>query len=108
MRQATDIMASCEPAAAKTAARTETRWPAQVRDISVGGNGLLLGRRFERGAVLIVELPDNVHGGTRHLPVRVVHATAASPGHWIVGCSFIRMLTEEDLEGIWQEPAEPE
>jgi hypothetical protein len=102
VRYSTDFLAYCEPAAAKTATRTEARWSAQVRNISAGGIGLVLARRFERGTVLMVELTDRVEGGSRHVPVRVVHTTAAGQGHWILGCSFVRTMNEEELDALRQ------
>jgi hypothetical protein len=103
VRYPSELDAICEPAAAKTSAEPEMRWSAKVRDISTGGLGLWLGRRFERGTVLIVELPTVDEDSPRLMPVRVAHVTRAGPGQWIVGCAFVRRLSEDELQAALQQ-----
>jgi hypothetical protein len=50
-----------------------------VRDISSEGIGLLLGRRFEPGAMLSIELTDAHVERPRLLLARVVHAELVGP-----------------------------
>jgi hypothetical protein len=102
---------SCQPVAAR--GDKDISWQARIRDISVGGVGLLLERRFERGTGLAVEIPatDSRAGDT--LLVRVVHATRFPEGQWLLGCVLISPLSEEELEtllrisGAAQEPDRP-
>jgi hypothetical protein len=49
------LQTSCQPIAAR--GDHDVTWSARVRDISVGGIGLVLGRRFEPGAGLAVDIP---------------------------------------------------
>ena len=50
-----DVPASCQPPSDWK--RGGQKWLARVRDVSNGGLCLVLGRRFERGAGLAIELP---------------------------------------------------
>jgi hypothetical protein len=59
-----------------------------VKDVSAGGIGVLVGRRFTPGAVLAVELPA-APGGPRLLLGRVIHATPDAGGGWHVGCGLV-------------------
>jgi hypothetical protein len=90
---------SCEPVAVET----DMVWSAMVRDISAGGIGLALGRPFEPGTALFIELPTPLGGQLRTLPVRVAHATAGDNGFWLVGCEFLSPLREEDLHAFLQQ-----
>jgi hypothetical protein len=73
----------------------DERWLATVRDISAGGVGLLLSRRFEPGVLLAVELPEGE--SARSVLARVAHATARGRGEWLVGCRFLSPLDEDEL-----------
>jgi hypothetical protein len=73
----------------------EGQWPATVRDISAGGVGLLLPRRFEPGVLLAVELPEGCPAGS--VLARVAHATVRGGGEWLVGCQFLTPLDEDEL-----------
>jgi hypothetical protein len=75
----------------------DARW-ARPHDVSRTGVGLLLAHPVELGAALTVRLrpqPDRV---TRSLTATVVHALAGVDGTWLVGCTFERPLTAEELE----------
>ncbi|MGE3805599.1 MAG: serine/threonine protein kinase [Gemmataceae bacterium] len=72
-------------------------WPASILDISRGGIGLLLERRFEMGTLLDVELFTTTPHESRTLVVRVVNLRRQKEGHWIVGCAFARELTDQEL-----------
>jgi hypothetical protein len=71
-------------------------WPAKVRNISAGGIGLFMGRRFEVGTVLAIELQTSTQSGARKLTARVKHATGQEDG-WLLGCAFTTPLSDEDL-----------
>jgi PilZ domain len=81
-----------------TLERITARW-ADVLNVSSHGIGLLLPCDLEPGRELIVELPckDPSHPGA--VIAHVVHAERhSSPGHWAVGCTFARPLTQEELD----------
>jgi len=72
-------------------------WPLVVRDVSVGGVGLLLARRFEPGTELFIEYGDNSDKQSRKLPARVIRVQPEINGHWIHGCKFLKPVTEREL-----------
>ncbi len=107
VRFPTQIETFCKPFSAKSTSESEMSWSAQVRDISQGGLGLSLSRRFEPKTILIVELPSGGEGFTRLLPVKVVHTRADGPGRWIVGCTFASRLSEAELQAVLQDSQLP-
>jgi PilZ domain len=88
--------ASCRPMSLTT---EELGWQGEIRDVSQGGIALVLSRRFEPGAVLMVELSSKAGESGRQI-VRVVHATPETNGRWIVGCAFVNTLSEEELQAF--------
>lgn len=78
-------------------------WPALVRNLSVGGIGLLLSHRFRPGTHLVVQLRNPNGSLRRTLRVRVRHATAmpaSDPAAWYLGCSFASCLSEGELRDL--------
>jgi hypothetical protein len=101
-----DLDTTCQPI---TGALTKS-WSARVVDISRGGIGLVLNRRFETGAMLSVRL-DSRDGETRTLFLRVVHLAHNVDGSWRLGCAFASELVEEELRVFKAErvrPTEPD
>ena len=98
VRVASDLAATCNPPG-----RRLTGWPGRVKDISVGGIGLLLQHRFRPGTTLTVELRESSGHVLRTVQARVIHTTAlrVDGGYcWLLGCSFKHPLTEEELEAL--------
>jgi hypothetical protein len=85
---------------------TECGWWATVLNVSRGGIGLRLPQRIEPGVTLILERPARHGWPGRAMPVRVVDATAAAEGGWLLGCQFVYPLSQQDMEALLQ-PAEP-
>ena len=79
---------------------TEEIWPLTVRDVSTGGVGVVLARRFEAGTEFTIELGTGPDSTPRRLPVRVVRIEPDSVGHWVHGCSFACPLDEDELEAL--------
>jgi hypothetical protein len=79
---------------------TEEIWPLTVRDVSTGGVGVVLARRFEAGTELMIELGTGPTSTPRRLPVRVVRIEPDSVGHWVHGCAFICPLAEDELAAL--------
>jgi len=69
-------------------------WPVLLRDLSMGGVGLVLDTYIESGSELIIEIPNS----QAHLRARIVHATALPGGQWLLGCSLVKDLTEKELQ----------
>jgi len=84
---------SCRPI---TAPQKEA-WTAIVRDLAIGGVGIVVPRRFELGTLLTVDLEDAARTTKRTLVVRVVHITQETPNSWLLGCAFTSQMTEADL-----------
>jgi hypothetical protein len=90
----------CQPVAAPTAEESETRWLGRFREVSREGLSLVLRRRFEPGTALTIELSDKPRRGVRSFPVQVVHATPEGKSRWIIGCEFLRPLSDEELQTL--------
>jgi serine/threonine protein kinase len=76
---------------------SEEAWPLVVRDVSSGGVGVLLARRFEPGTDLSIELVVGTGGPPQRLPARVVRVQAERGGYWVHGCAFDPPLSDEQL-----------
>jgi hypothetical protein len=97
-RQASALQAACRPLAARSSG--ETRWRASIRDISAGRVGLVLVRRFEAGTALAIELPASAERPSDTLLVKVVHVAPGPDGHWLLGCTFVSRLSEDDDRSV--------
>jgi serine/threonine protein kinase len=72
-------------------------WPLVVRDVSVGGIGILLARRFEPGTELFIEYGDGTNNPCRRLSTKIIRVQPENNGHWIHGCQFLKPLGEREL-----------
>jgi hypothetical protein len=70
---------------------------AQVLDVSAGGVGLLMDRRFEPGSFLSVVLPTKDEEGSHRFTVRVQKCEQDTTGKWRIGCAFAHPLTDGDV-----------
>jgi hypothetical protein len=91
-----NLATTCQPIAARS--DRDLVWSATIRDISEGGVGLVLGRRFERGTGLAIELPGDDGRSSRTLLAKVVHTTAMAGNKWLLGCCFISRLSPDDVQ----------
>jgi hypothetical protein len=89
------MQTSCKPTGAN-----ETRWEATILNISRGGILLSLGRRFEKGACLSIELP----GRDGELPytalVRVARVDSEGNGAWALGCKLVGEIGEDEIDRL--------
>jgi hypothetical protein len=76
------------------------RHPARVLNLSLGGIGLLAERPVAAGALLNLELHGTDGPAHRTLLACVVHVSSRTDTEWVLGCSFIRELSEADLEAL--------
>jgi hypothetical protein len=97
-RHACELPTSCQPASVQE--MRETRWSATICDISQGGLGLHLERRYEKGAALAVELPGDADHPPSVVFVRVVHVKRDDDGMWRLGCKFISELSDDDVHRL--------
>ena len=80
-----------------TRADSQEPWPGVVRDVSAGGLGVVLARRFEPGTVLTVELEGGLRKQTRLLLAKVVRVQSEGLGHWKHGCQFVAPSEDDPL-----------
>jgi len=97
-RFATVRDATCSPLTARHAEVT-----VRIRDVSANGIGLLSGRRFERGTVLLIHVLDESQSLPLQLVGKVVHVTAGARGDWLIGCTLARGLSEADIRALAEE-----
>jgi hypothetical protein len=96
-RQDCGLTTACQPLASSSQA---ARWRATIRDISEGGVGLVLARRFERGTALAVELPASQDRPADTLLIKVVHVTPRRDCQWQVGGAFVSQLSEAEVRSV--------
>jgi serine/threonine protein kinase len=77
-----------------------TRWKSQVKDISATGMGLEVSRRFERGAVLALELLDCHKTVISQLLLLVVRVQRQASGRWLVGGQWACPLRDEEVQHL--------
>lgn len=90
------VRGDCRPA---TANEVGNRWPVRVIDISGGGVGLLLSRRFEMGTLLAVEL-QRLPTRSNHMPLARVCRVVSADAHWLLGCVWEGTVNSEDLQSL--------
>jgi hypothetical protein len=76
-------------------------WVATITNISATGIGLVHRCRVKPGTVLVIKLQGKSQKLSRPLPVRVMHATAQENDEWLLGCAFVRKISEEDLQSLF-------
>jgi hypothetical protein len=96
VRHPADLETTYQPADRSEAVRLGAR----VRNISLGGVSLAVNRAFEPGDLLSVELPGATEESRCKVLACVVHVAPVSDGEWVLGCTFSRELSEEDLEAF--------
>ncbi len=73
-------------------------WGGTVKDVSAGGLKLGLCFPFSPGTYLAVDLQSPTGSLNRTLVCRVVHVHDDADGTWILGCEFIKPLTDSEVE----------
>src|SRR5262249_37343400 len=91
-RHPCDMQTRCEPLASQGGG--DFVWGGTIRDISANGVSLILSRRFEPAARLVIDLPSSACGTRRRLLASVVHATPLGHGFWLLGGIFPAPLPE--------------
>jgi hypothetical protein len=97
-RKACGLATTLQPVAARS--EQDIVWPATIRGVSEGGLGIVMGRRFERGAGLAIELPGNGHRPPQTLLAKVAHTTSLPGNRWLLGCSFVSPLGEDEVRSM--------
>jgi hypothetical protein len=73
---------------------------ARVLNISTTGLCLATTGRVRPGSVVVLKLLSEAHSLSRPLLVRIIHSTQQGDGGWHSGGSFVRRLTDQELEAI--------
>jgi len=73
---------------------------AWVLNLSRAGVGLHMARNLEPGTLLVIQLKGNGGGKSYELAAQVAHATPQLDNEWLIGCAFLRPLSEQDLDDL--------
>jgi hypothetical protein len=76
-------------------------WPAQIEDVSRSGLKVIIGRRFEVGTILKVEVPLKGEESFSTFLARVVRAAPERIGSWCLGCAFLQEISEGELQDLF-------
>lgn len=68
-----------------------------VRDVSIQGVGLIAMQSLVSGASLFIEAGPSGKSLPTELTATVRHVTMLPDGRWLLGCSFSRHLTLDDV-----------
>jgi len=99
-RQAIRFGISLETSARLLAMVQDDPRPVRVRNISVGGISLVIGREVATHSLLDIELLNRPKMFLCKLQVRITYAVEHPTGDWILGGAFTRKLSEEELESL--------
>lgn len=72
----------------------------RILDVSSGGVRLQVGRFFEPGDLLTLDLPPRADAPPISVLACVVHTQADGDDRWIVGCRFSAELSDADLAAL--------
>jgi len=103
-RRECNLPSSCQPASAFGS--EGAKWPAVICNIAPGGISLVLGRRFERGTGLAVELPATVGRSAYTVLAKVIHVQRHLTGSWLLGCQLISELGDDEIDRFFPEDQE--
>jgi hypothetical protein len=76
----------------------EERWSAVVRDVSVSGMGLVVGKLCDPGTLLEVEIESVLR--VPSLSMRVVRMRKQAANSWLLGCLLAEQLSADGLEAL--------
>jgi hypothetical protein len=93
----------CQPVPGSTSNEAISGWWGRLRNVSSRGLSLRLRQTFEPGTLLLIELSDKAKRTRCSFPVKVIHTAAEGMRLWLIGCEFIRALSEEDVQGLVEE-----
>lgn len=98
VRCTSDHETFCQPRTVR--GEDELWWQGRVHNLSAGGIGLVLSRRFEPGTVLTIEVQGTPARPSLQLLARVIHATVRPGSGWLIGCAFAQELGDDELRSL--------
>ncbi len=106
-RHSSGLPSRCQPASAF--GKEDLKWSGTIDNVSIGGLGLRLERRFEKGTGLVIELPNKVNDGSYVVLAKVVHVARQSDNSYLLGCKFVSELSEDEVRRLLPEtqPSNP-
>jgi serine/threonine protein kinase len=99
-RGATRYPASLASCCRPIGGERRTRWKSRVTNISATGVGLEVSRRFDRGAVLMLELWGPRRVVVSRQLIHVVRVTQQANARWLVGCRLACKLQDGELQHL--------
>jgi hypothetical protein len=75
----------------------------RIHNLSATGIGLRVQQPLKPGMGLVILLQSRRRQLSRPLAVRVMHATPLADGDWLLGCQFVRRLSEQDMQELLDE-----
>jgi serine/threonine protein kinase len=93
VRYSCGIASTCQP----TSRVKERSWSGKVQDISTTGVCLVLGRRFEPGALLTAEFQGKRRTNSSTRLLKVLRVFEETKGKFYVACTFQQPLSESEL-----------
>lgn len=75
-------------------------WTAIVKDISVGGVGLISRRHIPQGTFIQLELQSNYVSLTGKLDAQAMFVKAWRENEWMIGCRFLKELGAEERRAL--------
>jgi len=85
----------------------EHKLPAQACDISRGGLKLLLAHKFERGTTLKIRTVNDGPEKLGSVTAEVRYAVPTCQGNWMMGCAFLKELSENELRSWVKDKTNP-
>lgn len=73
---------------------------AQIVNISAGGVAMHSDIQYEHGTLLHMEFRGPQGQPLPPRNARVVHSTLKAKGDWVLGCTFVRELSDSDLQAL--------
>ena len=73
---------------------------AKVLNISAGGVALLSPRKLEAGTLLHLDIGGKEAQAPRTLKARVVHQAERADNQWVLGCTFVADLSDDDVMAL--------
>jgi hypothetical protein len=90
----------------RTLGKEAGAWTASVQNVSRAGVALVMDREVGRGSVLVVSLEGLGGRFSRPVLVRAMNVRPCGDGRWHVGCSFVKALTDSEVEALLLVPAQ--
>src|SRR5271170_4583911 len=82
------LRGQCQPV---TSLEASLRWPIHTADVSAGGVGVVVCRRFEPGTLLALSLTA-AGQGTVSMPLARVRRVSETGRRWLLGCAWVDEL----------------